>query len=69
MYIFLYTLFNKNDKTSPDNKGIQLTLFILISYLCNSIFLNIMQVKSKQVEIEVIRKTNEEERVKLLDEV
>ena len=28
-----------------------------------------MQVKSKQVEIEVIRKTNEEERVKLLDEV
>lgn len=39
-----------------------------ISYLNNLVFLNI-QVKSKQVEIEVIRKTNEEERVKLLDEV
>ena len=28
-----------------------------------------MQVKSKQVELEVIQKGNEEERMKLLDEV
>ena len=28
-----------------------------------------MQVKSKEAEIEVIRKSNEEERIKLLDEV
>lgn len=32
-------------------------------------YLNVIQVKSKQGEIEVIRKTNETERMKLLDEV
>ena len=41
----------------------------VIKYLSNSVFLNIMQVKSKETEIEVIRKSNEEERIKLLDEV